>query len=335
MKRLLLLFALTLLLGQLQAQSPKKIKAKGDYVHAPTSAVFPLQLGDYHRDKLYSYDKKKENVGGVYESANKKTLLSVYVYPAGNGYDRRIHDEYSELMQELANYRGGLHAISNAVSYQNEGLKINGLKSVFTSSENENESLTLYECGKWWFKMRITSSDLDTCQMSQLEKNVMDYFVPTNYVKNDPLGLKFDVHVAPAAIPDSLMLCCVLGAIIGELQWIDENVDSLERISGFPSLYLEAQMASVEGFVKAEKDHPELPGGEEIHHQLEQLNRIIDNGFLEEYLVDQYFGWLIIPKDTVIDSDAFLEWQAQNPIDVLLGPRAITFMWLIECADFD
>ena len=335
MKRLLLLFALTLLLGQLQAQSPKKIKAKGDYVHAPTSAVFPLQLGDYHRDKLYSYDKKKENVGGVYESANKKTLLSVYVYPAGNGYDRRIHDEYSSLMQELANYRGGLHAISNVVSYQNEGLKINGLKSVFTSSENENESLTLYECGKWWFKMRITSSDLDTCQMSQLEKNVMDYFVPTNYVKNDPLGLKFDVHVAPAAIPDSLMLCCVLGAIIGELQWIDENVDSLERISGFPSLYLEAQMASVEGFVKAEKDHPKLPGGEEIHHQLEQLNRIIENGFLEEYLIDQYFGWLIIPKDKDmdIDSEAFLEWKLQNPIDVVMGPHTRELMWIISCSD--
>ena len=137
MKRLLLLFTVTLLLlGPLQAQSPKKIKAKGDYVHTPTSAVFPLQLGDYHRDKLYSYDKKKENVGGVYESANKKTTLSVYLYPAGNGYDRRMHGEYSSLMQELANYRGGLNAISNAVSYQNDGFKVNGLKSVFTSSKN-------------------------------------------------------------------------------------------------------------------------------------------------------------------------------------------------------
>ena len=93
MKRLLLLLALALLLCQSQAQSPKRIRAKGDYVHVSTKAVFPLQLGDYHRDGLYSYDKKKENVGGVYESANKKTLLSVYVYPAGIGHDRRIHDE--------------------------------------------------------------------------------------------------------------------------------------------------------------------------------------------------------------------------------------------------
>ena len=100
MKRLILLFAVALLFGQLQAQAPKKIRAKGDYVHSATKAVFPLQLGEYHRDGLYSFDKKKENVGGVYESANEQTSLSVYVYPAGIGHDRRIHDEYSELMQE-------------------------------------------------------------------------------------------------------------------------------------------------------------------------------------------------------------------------------------------
>jgi hypothetical protein len=334
MRKLLLLFAAALILGQLQAQSPKKIRAKGDYVHSSTNAVFPLQLGDYHRETLYAFDKKKENIGGVYESSNKQSQLSVYLYPAGNGYDSRIHDEYSSLMQELADIHGGIHAFSNAVLYQNDGLKINGLKSVFTLSGN-NESLTLYECGKWWFKIRITSSDLDTCQMSQLEQTVMDYFVPTNYVKNDPLSIKFDVHVAPAAIDDSLMLCCELGAIFGELQWIIDNVDSLERISGFPSLYLEAHMAAVEGFVKAEKDHPELNGGEEIHHQLEQYNKIIENGFLEEYLFDQYFGWLIIPKDMDIDSDAFLEWQAQNPIDVVMGPRSRLLLWYIGCAKSD
>lgn len=334
MKRLLLLFALTLLLGQLQAQAPKKIRAKGDYVHSATKAVFPLQLGEYHRDGLYSFDKKKENVGGVYESANEQTSLSVYVYPAGIGYDSRIHDEYSGLMQELADIHGGIHATSNAVSYQNDGLKINGLKSVFKLSGN-NESLTLYECGKWWFKMRITSSDLDTCQMSQLEQTVMDYFVPTNFVKNAPMDVLYDVHVAPAAFCDSLTLCCVLGSIYGKLGWVVDNIDSLERVSGFPSLYLEAHMAAVEGFVKAEKDHPELNGGEEIHHQLEQFNKIIENGFLEEYLFDQYFGWLIIPKDMTIDSDAFFEWQMQNPIDVLMGVRAREFMWIIECADSD
>lgn len=334
MKRLLLLFALALLVCQLQAQSPKKIKAKGDYVHASTSAVFPLQLGDYHRDKLYSFDKKKENVGSVYESVNKQTVLSVYLYPAGNGYDRRIHNEYAGLIQELADIHGGIDAISNVVSYQKDGFKVNGLKSVYTST-GKNESLTLYECGKWWFKMRITSSDLDTCQMSQLEKSVMDYFVPTNYVKNDPLNVKFDVHVAPAAFCDSLTLCCALGSIFGELQWIDENVDSLELISGFPSLYLEAQMASVEGFVKAEKDHPDLNGGEDIHHELEQLNKIIENGFLEEYLIDQYFGMLIVPQDMDIDSDAFFEWQLQNPIDVMLAVRSRKIMWIIECAKSD
>ena len=331
MKRLLLLIALTLLLGQLQAQSPKKIKAKGDYVHSSTNAVFPLQLGDYHREKLYSFDKKKENVGGVYESANKQTVLSVYIYPAGNGYDSRIHDEYMDLMQELANIHDGIHATSNAVSYQTDGFKVNGLKSVF-SPTGKNESLTLYECGKWWFKMRITSSDLDTCQMSQLEQAVMDYFVPSNFVKNDPLNDKYDIHVAPAAFCDSLTLCCSLGSIYGELEWIIDNMDSLETLSGFPSLYLEAHMAAVEGFVKAEKDHPELKGGDEIHHQLEQFNKIIENGFLEEYLFDQYFGWLIIPEDMDIDSDAFFEWQLQNPIDVMLGVRSRRFMWVIECA---
>lgn len=334
MKRLILLFAVALLFGQLQAQAPKKIRAKGDYVHSATKAVFPLQLGEYHRDRLYSFDKKKENVGGVYESANEQTSLSVYVYPAGIGHDRRIHDEYSELMQELANMHGGLDAISNAVSYQNDGFKINGLRSVF-STKGKNESLTLYECGRWWFKMRITSSDIDTCQMSQLEQTVMDYFVPTNFVKNDPLKVGYEVHVAPAAIHDSLMLDCVLGAIVGQLKWIDENVDSLEKLSGYPSLYLEAHMAAVEGFVKAAKDFPDSPGGEEIHHQLEQYNKIIENGFLEEYLLDQYFGWLIIPKDMAIDSDAFYEWKAQNPIDVVMGPHTNLLMWFISCSDSD
>jgi hypothetical protein len=36
-----------------------------------------------------------------------------------------------------------------------------------------------------------------------------------------------------------------------------------------------------------------------------------------------------------LDSDAFYEWKAQNPIDVVMGPHTNLLMWFISCSDSD
>lgn len=58
----------------IQAQnSPKKIKSKSVYTHSKAGMSFPLQIDNFNRTDIYSFDKKKENISITYKTADLKT----------------------------------------------------------------------------------------------------------------------------------------------------------------------------------------------------------------------------------------------------------------------
>ncbi len=61
-----------------------------------------------------------------------------------------------------------------------------------------------------------------------------------------------------AAFVDSLMLGSAMGSAFKKNEWVMDNVDSLERASGFPGLYLEMHIASLKEFTEFERKHPDL-----------------------------------------------------------------------------
>lgn len=334
--RQFLIFFLILFVGlYCNAQTyiqPKKIKAKGDYVHSPTQLVFPVMIDDYERQNIYSFDKQKTNVGVTYQNQKKsgKTTLSIYIYPANSGNDGRLRDEYLSSMQSIANVSdNGMHAIQNYVFFKKDGYKINGFNAwIDTKSDLTKSVLTVYECGKWFFKIRITTDVLDSLGIENLRNIILDRYQPNALVKNAPLNPKANIYFAKSAFRDSILLGSVMGSAFKKLEWALDNVDSLERASGFPDLYIGMHIEALKAFVNFEKEH-KYSKSQFTSDYLKELNSIIDAGFLNEFILEQYSMVMITPENMEAHFDAYEKWKQLNPINIDLGKR----FYLISFSD--
>jgi hypothetical protein len=305
------------------SSNPKKIKVKGEYLNLATGILFPKSIDDYSRIAIYNFDGKQTNIGASYEKIlnQKKTTLSIYIYPAGFGSEDRLRNEYLTCLKVSANLTVHLkHAKQHPVSFTDSNYKILGLKAEITDLPLKS-ILSLYECGRWFFKIRITSDYLDSLQVVNLENKVLETFVPTKLVQIAPLNPKADIYFAKGAFIDSLMLGSVMGSALEKINWTMANIDSLQRASGFPGLYLDLNLASINAFVKFEKDHPNMSKTIQTSQYLSELNCIIKNGFLKEFIMDQYGRILIVSENTKFDFVGFKEWQKSHSITIDLNQK--------------
>jgi len=297
---------------------PKLLKVKGTYVHSPTTTEFPESIGTYQRQGVYSFDKKKENIGSTYKSG--ETTLSIYLYPAGDGIEGRLRNQYLQALQDIADVsKSGLHAEQGYKYFNKDGYKVNGFSAAVTHDQPRSQ-LTLFECGQWFFKIRITTSSLDTAQINGLEREVLNSLDPTRLVKCSRLNSKADVYFAKAAFRDSLMLGSAMGSAFKKISWALENVDSLERAAGFPDLYLGLQVESLKEFVQFEK-RKRWNRQQSTTDYLNELNAIIDSGFLEEFVMEQFDMIVIVPKEVTLDFEGFQKWKETHPTTIDLNQR--------------
>jgi hypothetical protein len=310
------LIILFLVLGQTSySQVPKQLKAKGIYVHSPTRTEFPENIGSYQRQGVYSFDKKRENIGSTYKSG--QTTLSIYLYPAGNGNEGRLRNQYLQALHDMEYVsKSRLHAEQRYKYFKKDGYKVNGFSAI--TSDKPRSQLTLFECGQWFFKIRISTNSLDTTQINELEREVLNLFDLARLVKTSRLNSEADVYFSKAAFRDSLMLGSTMGSAFKKISWALENVDSLERAAGFPDLYLGLQVESMKEFIQFEK-RKKWDREQSTTEYLNELNRIIDSGFLEEFIMEQFDMIMIVPREVILDFEGFQKWKQANPTTINLN----------------
>jgi len=328
----LTIFSITLLSSSfwINAQyQPKKITSREEYTHNSTSITFPLKIQKYNRSEIYAFDRKKTNIGVNYEykETNGNTKFTIYIYPAGSGIEDRLRNEYSLSMKSVASFSvNGVSAIQHAISYFNSGYKINGFKAEFIDKSSKS-NLSIFECGNWFFKVRVTSDILDSTELANLDSGILNYFNPVRLVQVSHLKSKASIYFNKSAFIDSLMLGSAMGSAYKKIEWAIENVDSLERASGFPDMYLDLQIESLKGFVNFEKDHPDFSKSKFTKDYLAQLNLIIDSGYIKEFVLEQFNMIMIIPENTVCDFEGFKNWKLENPININLQERFYHIMY--------
>lgn len=301
--------------------SPKKIKIKGDYLHKSTKTVFPELLDNYSRQEIYSFDKKNNNIGVVYNNKqdDKKTTISIYIYPAKDGAEGRLRNEYLSTMQSIANFtKNGLNATQFAVKYQGDKFICNGFKSISKTDLSENNELILYECGTWFFKLRLTTNELDSTQIAKIEKLILEKFDPSKLTALKPLNPKADVYFSKSAFRDSTLLGSAMGSAFKKIEWALENVKENERASGFPDLYLNLHVESLKEFTKFEKEHNYFKS-ESTKQYLAELNSIISAGFLSEFVMEQFGMIMIFPNDITLNFEGFDKWKKSNNLTIDLN----------------
>lgn len=315
---ILVIFCLPNGLGQ-EYFEPKNLNAKGIYFHKATKIEFPEKFENFSRTEITAFDRKKKNIGGTYEEQNDlgKTRISIFIYPAGNGEEGRLRYIFLSAEKDMLGTVGNVETRKSYPSkFKMDGFIINGYSSVMKS--NQLSQLTVFECGQWFFKIRITSNLLDTNELKNLENKILETWKPTRLVSQAPLQTRPSILVAQAAAVDELMLGSMAGCALTKLGWARKNVDSLERLSGFPDLYLEMHLEGLKELVGFEKRKSIQEVKKETREYLDQLNQIIDNGFIEEFIMDQYNHIMIVPKNMSFDFIGYEKWKSDHPITASL-----------------
>ena len=171
MKRLIILFLLILIPCLcFSQQSIRKIKVKDDtYHHSQTGFAFPKEVSDFDREDVYAFDRKKENVGANYLSGSTK--VSVFVYPAYDGYEDRLRREFFRTLEEIlaSENNEGKHFLVQCVSHEAGQYPIHGLLAEF-DYKGQKSLVSLYECGHWWMKFRITDNGRQDTSLDSVEE---------------------------------------------------------------------------------------------------------------------------------------------------------------------
>ncbi len=222
-------------------------------------------------------------------------------------------------MQSIANLTdSGLGVTQYPVKFSGKKYDCNGFKADFKSKKQENSSLSVYECGTWFFKLRLTTEEKDSTQISSLEQSVLKIFDLSLLTEQKRLNPEADIYYAKAAFKDSIMLGSVIGSALKKLEWVMENVSEKERASGFPGHYLELQLASFDEFVAFDKKH-DYKKSEYTRNYLNQVNSLIESGFLDEFIMKEFSMVMIVPENHEFDFYGFEEWKMKNEIEINLN----------------
>jgi hypothetical protein len=222
-------------------------------------------------------------------------------------------------MQDMANVsERGVNASQGYKFFRKDGYKINGFSAV--TADEPKSQLTLFECGEWFFKIRITTSSLDTAEINGLEREALHSIDPTRLVKCSRFNPRAQVYIAEAAATDSLMLGSAMGSAFKKISWALQHVDSLERAAGFPDLYLGLQVESLKEFAQFGKGK-KWNRKQSTADYLDELNRIIDAGYAEEFIMEQFDMIMIVPKEVTLDFEGFQNWKQTHPVTINLNER--------------
>ncbi|WP_010664679.1 hypothetical protein [Marinilabilia salmonicolor] len=310
---------LTIILIGLTCQSqelanPKKIRFKDNYEHKYTNTEFPeIFLDGFELTEVHAFDKKKKNIAISYKKDTEPVgEFTIYIYPAGEATENRLRNEYLSSMQSAANFtEKGLGATQYPVKYNGNKIVCNGFKADFKSKKDVNSSLSVYECGTWFFKLRFTTEENDSMQIAKIENSILEKFDPSLLAEQKKLNKKANVYFSKTAFRDSILLGAAMGSAYKKIEWVMEQIPEKEKASGFPGHYLEMQIASFKEFIAFDKKY-NYKKSEFTQNYLNELNVLIESDFLDEYIMEQFSMVMIVPEEHEFNFDNYEKWKTKN-----------------------
>ena len=210
-------------------------------------------------------------------------------------------------------YNNGHYIESSAtqkiVKYAKNGIKLLGLNTTINGNDLRTV-FTLFQCGKYFISYRVSSFESEINELNNISIKLMDKYSPVEIVQKQSLKQELGIHIALEMQKDSTYLNVILKGARAKAKWISENVDSLERSSGFPSLYFEAHKASLIAMLKEWEISKH--NNSVFDDYLNYLLKVRDNGFINEFISDRYKDILLFPNNIKFDFDSYQNWEKIN-----------------------
>lgn len=313
MKYLCILFLFWCITIHAFAQEEIKVFGKS-YTHRVTKTTFPQSMGHFLKTYTIAFDDKRYNVAAQYIPDNYDTSiqLSIIIYPAGDALEGRLLKEYYRHLDAIAYVRDTLVAAhSRPIIATHNGYRTVGISGNVKMGKGAIH-LTVFECGKYFLKFRISNSkDTNTALIDNIRDTVIKYFRPAEIVQQVPLKQQTIALVGTPGITDTAILAAFIAGIATKEKWLWKYTDSLERCAGFPSRYLQAYKVQIQSMMNIWMQMKRTRTARNFPYFI-ALEKIITSGFLNEYLVDKYGGTLIVPDKITLNMEAFDKWKKEN-----------------------
>ncbi len=291
----------------------KKIKSTSDFEHTISGISALISLGNFSRTDLFTNSKNDSILSAEYENKNNDELFQFKIV-LGRLDEERLFNYYFE---NLRNRRyGPKEAVNKAVTFKDGKFKLNGISTYFKHLDRLI-NVRVYDAGFWMFVSENSIKGNDTLALDKRQEEFLQKLNPSKIVEKNPLTRYSNIFYAPAAAQDKSLLRITMSSATNKLKWIYENIDKYERASGIPGILLDYQMAGINGFMdyKTEKNQNSIEGNNSATQLISFFTKLRNDGFLDEYLMEQYYYLLTPPGNHKFDYEGYQKWKLENSID--------------------
>ncbi|WP_390452894.1 hypothetical protein [Chryseobacterium sp. Alg-005] len=315
-RNLLLIFCLIFVTALSQNRKQAiDLKIKNDYTHVWTKTLFPTLWSGFQREAVFSYDLKNKHIAVSYVqqiSKKSKTVINIYLYPKEMVDNQLLRDEfysYDYVLNQNSNKNIELKPLFGNLS--NDSLRVNYIYTVFNNSMgqsdffkgvkyvNKNSLLSIYECGGWGFKIRISSDEMTEGQLKELKNKAEQYFNVLQIASIKTLP-KYDapgILLSPVVKRDSMMIKAISEAARAKIDWMARNLDRKDFLTGFNDVNIDSEVYSLQKMLEYYKIH-EKDGEmtDDTKKYFAEMIRISESDRLKDHIYEKYHGIINYPE---------------------------------------
>lgn len=307
---------------------PKEIRTSKIYVQPLTGLSFPTSLLGIKRVSIFSMNEDQSNIRVDFYKQNG-SQISIFIQPGQIPTEFRLVNEFLKYIMDHENPTLKFsRPVGIPVKYTHNNIIINGLSAESKQLNNEKAYLSVYECGEWLFKIRIISGAYSNIALiKKTEQEILSYFQPTKLVESAPLIPRSKIYISEEALIYPLFYGCIKSSATRKSEWVSENIDSLESISGYPGIYIQLHEEAIKYALKYADENKDFIGSEQSTNYLSDLRLISQSNYIREFITDQYQVNFVLPENTELRTEAYNEWKKQNRlnIDLTKNPYIVYF----------
>lgn len=307
---ILILFPVSVISQDLKPN--KKIKSTADFEHSISGISAPMNLGDFSRTALFTNSKNDSIFAAEYQDKND----AVFQFKIILGYldeERLFNYYFKNLNSRKYTPR---QTVNKTIVFKEGNFRLNGISTYFKHLDRLI-NVRVYDAGFWMFVSETSQKGNDTLMLDARQEEFLKKIMPSKIVEKNPLTRYTNIYYAKAAFRDSLMLRSAMSSSINKLKWVYENNNRYERAAGIPGMFLEYQLAGINGFINYTTEQNPKPskGVYETTNLIEFFTKLRDADFMDEFLMESYYHLLIPPENHQFDFEGYQKWKSDNPIE--------------------
>lgn len=304
-------------------EKPLLFSHKEDYIHVFSKFSFPENWQGFNREELVSYDQKNYNIGSTYLLKEGKKIvakINIYIYPS-EATNENLREQFNAFKTVInRNATNVPILIPEFVKLKSDKIVVSGIRCSFDynimipdffkgQKEQKNSSLfSLYDCGLWNIKFRMTSEKYDATKLKEFEQSFVNSFKLLEIADNNAFDNKTKVNIviSKTAQRDSLMLKSIIKEAEAKKEWLSKNKSINELSSGVNDFDIEASVYALEELVKFyETNKDKWTATDETKQYLEEISRIVKSNKTKDFVYDRTEGVVIYDEGEKNKSDYY------------------------------